>query len=76
MKTPYYGKQLEMIKYVISEDIKSKELLPFKRANIPIIGSEAVIDYIIKVFLVMFMIFRLFSSGKEFGLPMFRLFKN
>ena len=66
MKTPYYGKQLETIKYVISEDIKSKELLPFKRANVPIICSEAVMDYIIKVFLIMCIIFELyFLEGKN-----------
>ena len=52
IKTPYNGRLMKMIKYVISDDIRSKNLLSFKRASVPVIDSEAVIDYIIKVFII------------------------
>ena len=53
-----------MIKYVISDDINCKKLLPFKRAHVPVIDSEVVIEYIITVFILSFIIpiFVLFSA--------------
>ena len=51
IKTPYNGRHIKMIKYVISDDINCKKLLPFKRAHVPVIDSEVVIEYIITVFI-------------------------
>lgn len=49
LRPPFRGTDIKMIKFAICEDMQSKELLPFKRACVPIINSEAVIDYILKV---------------------------
>ena len=49
LKAPYRGLDVKVVQYAICEDEKSKDTYPFKRAGIPVLHSETIIDYITKV---------------------------
>ena len=48
-KPPYRGSDLKVIKFVVYDDVKKRELFTLKRAKVPMISCEDMIDYVIKV---------------------------
>ena len=54
LKAPYRGLDVKLVQYAICEDEKSKDTYPFKRAGIPVLHSERIIDYIIKVYWIIY----------------------
>ncbi|XP_065055412.1 uncharacterized protein LOC135683933 [Rhopilema esculentum] len=47
-KPPYRGSDLKVIKFVIYDDMKKRELFTLKRAKVPMISCEDMIEYVIK----------------------------